>query len=207
MLKSSVVDIWHDCKHKSELHILPVLKTSKFISNVSAQNGNLGLMTFAIIESYQITDSIECHFRYLGSILKYLILGSIINTLGTLSMVFYFRNSLLFISQNYQYIKFRKIMPIEFELVSTNQPFFLKSHPLIIFFIYTNTAWQVSKCGVFSDPQGYDQKRKLFRTNSFVLAHSSAKKFYIEQGTVKSAIQSYHMTLIWRHLVLAVITG
>ena len=54
----------------------------------------------------------------------------------------------------------------------------------------------MSKCGVFSDPQGYDQKRKLFRTNSFVLAHSSAKKFYIEQGTVKSAIQSYHMTLI-----------
>ena len=36
-------------------------------------------------------------------------------------------------------------------------------------------------------PQGYDQKRKLFRTNSFVLAHSSAKKFYVEQLTVKSS--------------------
>ena len=28
----------------------------------------------------------------------------------------------------------------------------------------------------FSDPQGSNQKRKLFRTNSIVLAHSSAKK-------------------------------
>ena len=37
------------------------------------------------------------------------------------------------------------------------------------------------------NPQGYDQKRKLFRTNSFVLAHSSAKKFYVEQLTVKSS--------------------
>ena len=55
---------------------------------------------------------------------------------------------------------------------------------------------QVSKYGVFSGPQGYDQKRKLFRTNSFVLAHSSAKKFYIKQLTVKSSIQWYHMTLI-----------
>ena len=26
-------------------------------------------------------------------------------------------------------------------------------------------------------PQGCDQKRKLFRTNNFVLSHSSAKKF------------------------------
>ena len=69
------------------------------------------------------------------------------------------------------------------------------------------TPWKVSKYGVFSDPQGYDQKCKLFRTNSFVLAHSSAKKIYIEQLTVKSSIQWYHMTLIWRHLVLAVVTG
>ena len=37
----------------------------------------------------------------------------------------------------------------------------------------------------FSAPQGYDQKRKLFRTNSFVHAHSSAKKFYFEQRTIK----------------------
>ena len=48
----------------------------------------------------------------------------------------------------------------------------------------------------FSGPQGYDQKRKLFRTNSFVLAHSSAKRIYIEQLTVKFSIQWYHMTLI-----------
>ena len=41
------------------------------------------------------------------------------------------------------------------------------------------------------------KKSKLFRTNSFVLAHSSAKKSYIEQLTVKSSIQWYHMTVIW----------
>ena len=69
------------------------------------------------------------------------------------------------------------------------------------------TAWKKSKYGAFSGPQGYDHKRKLFRTNNFVLAHSSAKKIYIEQLTIKSSIQWYHMTLIWRHLVLAVITG
>ena len=40
------------------------------------------------------------------------------------------------------------------------------------------------------------KKHKLFRTNSLVLAHSSAKTFYIEQLTVKSSIQWYHMTLI-----------
>ena len=28
------------------------------------------------------------------------------------------------------------------------------------------------------NPEDYDQKRKLFRSNSFVLAHSSAKKIY-----------------------------
>ena len=33
-----------------------------------------------------------------------------------------------------------------------------------------------------------------FRTNSFVLAHSSAKKIYNEQLTLKSSIQWYHMT-------------
>ena len=32
-------------------------------------------------------------------------------------------------------------------------------------------------------PQGYDQKRKLFRTNSFVLAHSSAKKLGMNKFT------------------------
>ena len=43
-------------------------------------------------------------------------------------------------------------------------------------------------------PQDYHQKRKLFRTNSFVLAHSSAKKIYNEQLTLKSTIQWYHLT-------------
>ena len=52
------------------------------------------------------------------------------------------------------------------------------------------------KYGLEITPQGYDQKRKLFHTNSFVLAHSSAKKVYIERLTVKSSIQWYHMTLI-----------
>ena len=45
-------------------------------------------------------------------------------------------------------------------------------------------------------PQGYDKKRKLYRTNSFRLAHSSAKKFYIGQLMVKYSMQWYHMTLI-----------
>ena len=44
------------------------------------------------------------------------------------------------------------------------------------------------KYGVFSGPQGYYQKRKLFRTNSFVLAHSSAKKIYNEQLTLKYCV-------------------
>ena len=43
-------------------------------------------------------------------------------------------------------------------------------------------------------PRGHDQKRKLFRTNSFVLAHSSAKKIYNGQLTLKSIVQWYHMT-------------
>ena len=44
-------------------------------------------------------------------------------------------------------------------------------------------------------PQGYDQKRKPFRTNSFVSVHSSAKKIYNEQLTLKSnaKVQWYHM--------------
>ena len=42
-------------------------------------------------------------------------------------------------------------------------------------------------------PPGYDKNPKLFRTNSFVLAHSSAKKFYKEQLTLKSSIQWYHI--------------
>ena len=33
------------------------------------------------------------------------------------------------------------------------------------------------------------------------------RKIYTEQLTVKSSIQWYNMTSIWRHLVLAVITG
>ena len=43
-------------------------------------------------------------------------------------------------------------------------------------------------------PPGYDQKRKLFRINSFVLAHSSARKMYNKQLMLKSSIQCYHMT-------------
>ena len=41
---------------------------------------------------------------------------------------------------------------------------------------------------------GYDQKPKLFRNNSFVLAQSSAKKKKkFKQLTVKSSIQWSHM--------------
>ena len=49
------------------------------------------------------------------------------------------------------------------------------------------TAWKMSKYGVRSGPQGYDQKRKLFPTNSFVVAHLSAKKIYNEQLRAKSS--------------------
>ena len=61
--------------------------------------------------------------------------------------------------------------------------------------------------GFFSDPQGYDQKRKFFRANSFVLAHSSAKNIYNQELALKSSIQWHHMTLMRHHLVLVVITG
>ena len=40
------------------------------------------------------------------------------------------------------------------------------------------------KIWVREKPQDYDQKRKLFRTNSFVLAHSSAKKIYGQREPV-----------------------
>ena len=50
--------------------------------------------------------------------------------------------------------------------------------------------------GKYGPEKGYDQNRKFFRTNSFMLAHLSAKKFYIEKLTVKSSKQWYHMTLI-----------
>ena len=42
-------------------------------------------------------------------------------------------------------------------------------------------------------PQGYDQKRKLFCTNRFVLAPSSAKNTYNKRLTLKSSVQWYHM--------------
>ena len=72
--------------------------------------------------------------------------------------------------------------------------------------------WKVSKYGIISDPyfpvfspntrkygpektsQVYDQKRKIFRNNSFVLVHSSTKKIYNEQLTLNSSVQLYHMT-------------
>ena len=72
--------------------------------------------------------------------------------------------------------------------------------------------WKVSIYGIISDPyfpvfspntrkygpektpQVYDQKRKSFRTNSFVLAHSSTKKIYNGQLTLNSSVQWYHMT-------------
>ena len=42
----------------------------------------------------------------------------------------------------------------------------------------------------YKTPEGYDYKYKLFNTNSFVLVHSSAKKSYNEQLTLKCSIQS-----------------
>ena len=90
-------------------------------------------------------------------------------------------------------------------------------HGLII------TAWKVPKYGVVSGlyfpifglnrerygvfspntgkygpeitPQGYDQKRKLFRTNSFALAHSSAKKVYTERLKVFNTMVSHDFNM------------
>ena len=53
--------------------------------------------------------------------------------------------------------------------------------------------WVVQENANQKTPRGYDQKRKLFRTNSFVRMHSSAKKVYNEQLTLKSSIQWCHM--------------
>ena len=43
------------------------------------------------------------------------------------------------------------------------------------------------------NPQGFDQKRKLFGTNNFVFAHSTMKKKYNKLLTLKSSMQWYHM--------------
>ena len=59
----------------------------------------------------------------------------------------------------------------------------------------------MGKHGPEKNPYGYDQKRKLFHTKSFVLAHSSVKKFYIEQLTVKSSIQWYHFNMTRKNSV------
>ena len=59
----------------------------------------------------------------------------------------------------------------------------------------------MGKHGPEKNPHGYDQKRKLFHTKSFVLAHSSVKKFYIEQLTVKSSIQWYHFNMTRKNSV------
>ena len=53
------------------------------------------------------------------------------------------------------------------------------------------------KSGPEKAPQGYDQKRKLFRTNSFVLAHSSAKKIYIDQFGVSCCWMFSYGSHIW----------
>ena len=47
------------------------------------------------------------------------------------------------------------------------------------------------------NPQGYDRKRKLFRTNNFVFAHSSAKKnlHWITNGKVFNTMVSYDFNM------------
>ena len=66
------------------------------------------------------------------------------------------------------------ITPLFVQISKTRNP-----SPLIVG--GEDTMWSVFPC---------------IRTNSFVLAHSSAKKIKIKQLTVKSSIQWYHMTLI-----------
>ena len=54
-----------------------------------------------------------------------------------------------------------------------------------------------SKYGPEKTPQGYDQKRKLFRTNGFVLAHLSAKKslHWITNGKGFSTLVSHDFNM------------
>ena len=87
---------------------------------------------------------------------------------------------------------------IDVELHIEENDFTMKEIQIVIKNLKNNKASRIDnirteiwKAGICSGKllQGYDQKRKLFRTNSFVLAHSSAKKIYIEQLTVKSSIQ------------------
>ena len=49
----------------------------------------------------------------------------------------------------------------------------------------------------FSGSQSYDQKRKLFRTNSFVLVHSSAKKIlhWTANGKVFNTVVSHDFNM------------
>ena len=61
----------------------------------------------------------------------------------------------------------------------------------IISYLFLKNGFHCVKNGQIrssSGPQDYDQKRKLFRNNSFVLAHSSAKKIYSKQLMLKSSI-------------------
>ena len=77
----------------------------------------------------------------------------------------------------------------------------------------TTTTNKVEHCvkndevRAFSNPQNHDQKRILFGTNGFVLAHLSAKKIYNEQLSLNNSIQWYHMDEMPPPLVLTVIIG
>ena len=60
-----------------------------------------------------------------------------------------------------------------------------------LFAILGKIKSKVSEISLYGNDisQGYNKKRKLFRNNSFVLAHSTAKKICNKQPTLKSSIQ------------------
>ena len=62
-------------------------------------------------------------------------------------------------------------------------------HSAVAYFnVESEKLFKYGKIRIRFCPHGYNQKRKLFHTNSFMFAHSSAKKNYNEQLTLKSSI-------------------
>ena len=70
-----------------------------------------------------------------------------------------------------------------------NIPRFFWSKFLIVWIILQIFHSNTVKYRLEKAPQGYDQKCKLFRTNSFVLPHSSAKTIYNEQLLLKPPME------------------
>ena len=76
-----------------------------------------------------------------------------------------------------------------------------------ILFVMPYHCMKYVKIRLFTDHKVTIKNANFFVSIVSCLRTHQRKKFYIEQPTVKYSTQWYHMTLIWRHLVLAVITA